>query len=97
MNQFSQVEIANWIAIYLAAAMCCSIAMVLSVGATLHGLWQDKAWQDVRSVRGAALFLPKAWWMAEALSALHACDFRNRQLLRCHDVLVLSVRYRACA
>jgi len=62
MNQFSQIEIANWIAIYLTAAMCCSIAMVLSVGATLHGLWQDKAWQDVRSVRGAALFFPKAWW-----------------------------------
>jgi uncharacterized membrane protein (DUF2068 family) len=59
MNQFSQIEIANWIAIYVAAAMCCAIAMVLSVGATLHGLWQDKAWQDVSSVRGAALFLPK--------------------------------------
>jgi uncharacterized membrane protein (DUF2068 family) len=70
MNQFSQIEIANWIAIYVAAAMCCAIAMVLSVGATLHGLWQDKAWQDVRSVRGAALFLPRAWWQWQKLYLL---------------------------
>lgn len=70
MNQFSQIEIANWIAIYVAAAMCCAIAIVLSVGATLHGLWQDKAWQDVRSVRGAALFLPRAWWRWQKLYLL---------------------------
>ena len=45
MNQFSQIEIANWISIYLAAGMCCAIAMALSVSLTLHGLWQDKPWQ----------------------------------------------------
>lgn len=70
MNQFSQIEIANWIAIYLAAGMCCAIAMVLSVSVTLQGLWQDKAWQEVRSVRGAALFLPKAWWRWQKLYLL---------------------------
>lgn len=70
MNQFSQIEIANWIAIYLAAAMCCAIAMVLSVGVTLHGLWQDRALQDVRTVRGAVLFLPKAWWRWQKLYLL---------------------------
>lgn len=70
MNQFSQIEIANWIAIYLAAGTCCAIAMVLSVSVTLHGLWQDKAWQDVRSVRGAVLFLPKAWWKWQKLYLL---------------------------
>jgi uncharacterized membrane protein (DUF2068 family) len=70
MIQFSQIEIANWIAIYVAAAMCCAIAMVLSAGATLHGLWQDKAWQDVRSVRSAALFLPRAWWRWQKLYLL---------------------------
>ena len=59
MNQFSQVEIANWIAIYLAAAMCCAIAMAISVSVTVHGLYRDKAWEDVQSIRGAALFLPK--------------------------------------
>lgn len=47
MNQFSQVEIANWIAIYLAAAMCCAIAMAMSVSVTVHGLYRDKTWEDV--------------------------------------------------
>ena len=70
MSQFSPVEIANWIAIYLAAALCCGIAMVLSVSITLHGLWQDKAWQEVRTVRGAALFLPRAWWRWQKLYLL---------------------------
>jgi hypothetical protein len=70
MSQFSPVEIANWIAIYLAAAICCGIAMALSVSVTLHGMWQDKAWQDVRTVRGAALFLPKAWWRWQKLYLL---------------------------
>jgi hypothetical protein len=70
MNQFSQIEIANWIAIYLAAGMCCAIAMVLSVSVTLHGLWQDRAWQDVRNIRGAFLSLPKAWWKWQKLYLL---------------------------
>jgi hypothetical protein len=70
MNQFSQFEIVNWVAIYVAAAIGCAIAMILSVGATLHGLWQDKAWQDVRSVRGPALFLPRAWWRWQKLYLL---------------------------
>ena len=72
MNQFSQVEIANWIAIYLAAAMCCAIAMAISVSVTVHGLYRDKAREDVRSVRGAVLFLPKAWWRWKKLYLLSA-------------------------
>ncbi|SFO44811.1 hypothetical protein [Sphingomonas sp. OK281] len=43
MNQFSEGEITNWIAIYLAAAMCCAIAMAMSVFVTAHGLYRDKA------------------------------------------------------
>jgi hypothetical protein len=70
MSQFSPVEIANWIAIYLAAAICCGIAMALSVSVTFHRLWQDKAWQDVRTVRGAVLFLPRAWWRWQKLYLL---------------------------
>lgn len=67
MSQFSSIEIANWIAIYVAAGLCCGIAMVLSVGVTLHGMWRDRAWNDVRSVRGAALFVPKTWWRWQKL------------------------------
>lgn len=70
MNQFSPVEIANWVAIYLAAALCCMIAMVLSVSVTVHGLWKDQAWNDVRTLRGAVLFLPKAWWRWQKLYLL---------------------------
>lgn len=70
MTQFSSVEIANWIAIYLAAGLCCSIAMVLSVTVTLHGMWQNRVWSDVRTVRGALLFLPKAWWRWQKLYLL---------------------------
>jgi uncharacterized membrane protein (DUF2068 family) len=70
VSQFTQIEIANWIAIYLAAGLCCAIALCLSVGVAAHGLWQDKAWTDVRTVRGAALFLPKAWWRWQKLYLL---------------------------
>ena len=70
MNQFSPIEIANWVAIYLAAGLCCAIAMVLSVSATLHGLWHDRAWKDVQTLRGALLFLPKAWWRWQKLYLL---------------------------
>lgn len=70
MSQFTQIEIANWIAIYVAAGLCCAIALCLSVGVAAHGLWQDKAWTDLRTVRGAVLFLPKAWWRWQKLYLL---------------------------
>ena len=70
MNQFSQIEIANWVAIYLAAGLCCIIAIVFSVCVTVHSLWKAKAWNDVRTLRGALLFLPKAWWRWQKLYLL---------------------------
>lgn len=70
MDQFTPVEIANWIAIYLAAGLCCAIAMVLSVSVTLHGMWRDRVWEDVATLRGAVLFLPKAWWRWQKLYLL---------------------------
>lgn len=70
MSQFSPIEIANWTAIYLATALCCGIAMTLSVSVTAHGLWKDRVWDDLRSVRGAALFLPKIWWRWQNLYIL---------------------------
>jgi uncharacterized membrane protein (DUF2068 family) len=70
MSQFSPLEIANWTAIYLATALCCGIAMSLSVSVTAHGLWKDRVWGELRSVRGAALFLPKVWWRWQKLYIL---------------------------
>nr|WP_221239550.1 hypothetical protein [Sphingomonas xinjiangensis] len=61
------IEISNWIAIYVAAGLCCAIAMVLSVSMALHGLWKERAWTDIGTVRGAVLFIPKAWWRWQKL------------------------------
>lgn len=70
MSQFSPVEIANWAAIYLATALCCAIAMTLSVSVAVHGLWKDRAWAEFGSVRGVALFVPKVWWRWQKLYIL---------------------------
>lgn len=70
MSQFSSIEIANWIAIYLAAAICCAIAMALSVSVTVHSMWRDRVWEDVRTVRGAIMFLPRQWWRWQKLYLL---------------------------
>jgi uncharacterized membrane protein (DUF2068 family) len=67
MAHLSPVEIANWIAIYLAAGMCCAIAMVMSVSVAAHGVWRERAWQEARTLRGAALFMPKLWWRWQKL------------------------------
>jgi len=37
---------------------------------TLHELWQAKVWQDARTIRGAALLLPKTWWRWQKLYLL---------------------------
>ena len=70
MSQSSPVEIANWIAIYLATALCCAIAMTLSVTVTLSSLWRDRIWDELGSICGAALFLPKVWWRRQKLYIL---------------------------
>ncbi|RYF08514.1 MAG: hypothetical protein EOO77_25075 [Oxalobacteraceae bacterium] len=70
MNQLSQVEIANWSDIYLAAAIWFAIAVAREVSVMVQGLYQDKAWEDVRSVRGGAPFLPKAWMRWQKLYLL---------------------------
>ncbi len=44
--------------------------MVLSVSVALHGIWNDGIWQDARSVKGAALLLPRIWWRWQKLYLL---------------------------
>ncbi len=67
MAQFTQIEIANWIAIYVAAGICCAIAMALSVTVLGTRLYRERAWTDLQTVKGAALFLPKVWWRWQKL------------------------------
>ena len=44
--------------------------MVLSVSVALHELWKDRVWQDARSLKGAALLLPRIWWRWQKLYLL---------------------------
>jgi hypothetical protein len=61
MAQLTQMEIANWLAIYVGVGLCCALAVSLSVGVLLGQLVQE---------RGAALFLPRTWWRWQKLYLL---------------------------
>jgi len=67
MAQLWQAEVANWIALYVAAALCCAVAMALSVGRLMWQLYRERAWDEVRSLRSGALFLPRLWWRWQKL------------------------------
>ena len=57
MAQLTQLELANWAALYAATALCCAIALALAiVGAGVH-VCRERAWKEVRSVRQAILFV----------------------------------------
>lgn len=62
MQQLTALELANWMALYLAAGFCCAIALVLSCATTLVELYRERSWAAVTSLRSAALFLPRTWW-----------------------------------
>lgn len=62
MQYLSPIELANWAALYLAAGLCCTIALALAALVTLADLHRDRAWTSITSWRGAVLFLPKTWW-----------------------------------
>ena len=67
MAQLSQAELANWIALYVAAGLCCALAMALSVGRLMWQLYAERVWADVRSLRTGFLFLPRIWWRWQKL------------------------------
>ena len=70
MAHLTQVELINWIALYTATGLCCAIAMVLSVSVAGVRLYREQSWQEVRTLRGAVLFLPKTWWRWQKLYLL---------------------------
>ncbi len=67
MGHLTQVEIANWIALYVAAGLCCGIAVILSVATTFIEIYRERAWPNIDSFGSAALFLPKTWWRWQKL------------------------------
>lgn len=64
MNQFTPLELQNWLAVYAATAACCVIAMALSVSTVAYELYRERIWTtvDLRSPRSVILFAPKIWW-----------------------------------
>lgn len=58
----TSTEIANWLAIYTATAVCCVFAMVLSVTTAGIEIYRERIWRDVHDLRSALLFAPKLWW-----------------------------------
>lgn len=67
MTQLTQLELSNWLALYLAAGICCAIACTIAVATTAAEIYRDRSWTTVRSVRSAILFLPKTWWRWQKL------------------------------
>lgn len=67
MAQLTQLEVANWAALYAATALCCAIALALSIVAAGVQVCRARAWQEVRSVRQAVLFVPRLWWLWQRL------------------------------
>lgn len=67
MAQLTQLELANWAALYAATAMCCAIALALSIVGAGVQVCRQRAWEEVRSVRQAILLVPKLWWLWQRL------------------------------
>lgn len=67
MQHMTQLELANWIALYAAAGLCCAIAFALAWAATLAEVYRERSWVAVRSVKSALLFLPRTWWRWQKL------------------------------
>lgn len=57
----SEQHLANWIALYLATAICCSFAFPLAVVSVALEMWREEAWR-ISSWKDGALLLPRAWW-----------------------------------
>lgn len=66
----SVLEIQNWIALYAAAGICCALAVVFSVAAMVVELHREHAWENLRTVRSAILFVPRTWWRWQKLYLL---------------------------
>ncbi|WP_336960541.1 hypothetical protein [Sphingobium aquiterrae] len=67
MGQLTTVEAANWMALYLAAGVCCAMALVLSSGMIICELYRERSWAAINSVRSALMFVPQTWWRWQKL------------------------------
>lgn len=70
MARLTPIELANWLALYTAASLCCAIAIILSVIAVAVELHRERAWAGISSIRAALGFVPRTWWRWQKLYLL---------------------------
>ncbi|WP_062769817.1 hypothetical protein [Sphingopyxis terrae] len=67
MPHLTDLHLENWLALYSAAAVCCSISVLISVGAVLAQLYREQAWTRLNTFRAVLMFGPKTWWRWQKL------------------------------
>jgi hypothetical protein len=70
VDRLTSLELANWGALYLATGLCCALAATLASVVLALALAQERPWRDIRSLRAAALLLPRTWWRWQKLYLL---------------------------
>ena len=70
MDQLTHLELINWMALYIAAGSCCTIAFVLAATVTVIEVFRERQWKSVTSLGSAVLFLPLTWWRWQKLYLL---------------------------
>jgi len=58
----SPIEISNWVSIYLATAICCAFAIVLTTISVAIEMIGQRFWREPWRARRAILFVPHTWW-----------------------------------
>lgn len=67
MQQLTQIELANWLSLYVATGLCCAIAFVLAWATAAYDIYQERPWSTIRSFRSVVLFVPRTWWRWQKL------------------------------
>lgn len=67
MQHLTQIELTNWIALYVAAGICCGLAFTLACARVMVEIYQERSWEAVHSLKAAALFVPRTWWRWQKL------------------------------
>lgn len=70
MAHLSTLEMQNWIALYVAAGLCCVLAVIFSITAIFVDLYREEAWGNFKSFHSAILFVPRTWWRWQKLYLL---------------------------
>jgi len=55
-------EFHNWVAIYLATAICCGFAITLTTGTVAYEMVRNRVWQQEWTICSAVLLLPRIGW-----------------------------------